>query len=71
MLNLRKPEFPRKPRMLYARKRRGSRAAVVAADHNHIRMGLHHSRGNRADAHLGNKLDGNTGIRIGVAQIIN
>ena len=71
LLRFRQPQLPRQPGVLHAGERRGARSAVVAADHNHIRMGLHHACGNRANAHLGNKLDGDTGIRIGVAQVVN
>ena len=71
LLRFRQTQFPRQSGVLDAGERGGARTAVVAADHNHVRVGLHHSGGHRADAHLGDELDGDAGVRVGVPQVVD
>ena len=50
-------QFPRNAGVLDAGLRRSARAAVVAADQNHVGVGLGHARGDRAHAHFGDQFD--------------
>ena len=70
MLNLRKPEFPRKPRMLYARERRSARAAVVAANEHDVRLALCNARSYRSNAYLRDELYGYARVFVCVAQVV-
>ena len=71
LVRLRQPQFPRNAGMLDAGLRRGARAAVVAADQHHVRMGLGHAGRDRADADFGHQLHADARVMVGVLQIVD
>ena len=70
-LRLGEAELPGQARVLDRAERRGARAAVVAADQDHVGVGLGHARGDRADAHLGDELHGDPRARVGVLEVVD
>ena len=51
--------------------RSGAGAAVVAGDHDVVRVGLDHAGGHRAHAHLGTKLHRDRRARVHAAQVVD
>ncbi len=71
LLGLGQAELPGRAGMAYRRKGRGSGAAVVTADEDHVRFGLDHAGRNRAHAHLGDQLHRDTSLGVGAAEVVN
>ena len=70
-MRLGKPELPRKARVVDRALRRGARAAVVAGNEDDLTARLRDARGDRADARLGDELNGNTRAAVGVFKVID
>ena len=64
-------QFPRDARVLDAGLRRGAGAAVVAADQDHVGVGLGHAGRDRADADFGHQLHADARLLVGVLQIVD
>mmetsp|Transcript_19513 Transcript_19513/g.65512 ORF Transcript_19513/g.65512 Transcript_19513/m.65512 type:complete len:933 (-) Transcript_19513:1998-4796(-) len=46
-------------------------AAVAAGDHDVVRLGLGHARGDHADAHLGDELHGDARVDVGRLEVVD
>ena len=64
-------EFPGQPGMLNTGLRRRTCATVVPADQHHVRVSLGHACGDSAHPHFGDQLDADTGVVVGVLQVVN
>ncbi len=71
LLGLGEPELPRTAGVLEARQRRGAGAAVVPRDEDDVGVRLAHARRDRADADLGDELDVDPGLRVGVLEVVD
>ena len=64
-------EFPRQARMLDGSKRRCARTAIVTGNENDVCVSLGNTGRNRTDTDFRHELHGNTGLRVGVVQVVN
>ena len=71
LLRLGQSQLPRGAGVLDAGQRRGAGAAVVAADEDHVGVGLRHAGRDRADADLGHQLDADARVVVRVLQVVN
>ena len=71
LLGLGQAQLPRDAGVLLGGERRGAGAPVVAGDEHHVRMGLGHPGGHRADPHLGHQLHVDPGRRVGRLQVVD
>ena len=71
LVRLGQAEFPRDAGVLDAGERRGAGAAVVAADEHHVGMRLGHAGRDGADADLGDQLDADARLVVGVLQVVD
>ena len=65
-MRFRQAKLPRQSGMFDACLRRCAGAAIMAADQHHVRVALGHSRGDGANTDLGNQLDADARMVIGV-----
>ena len=71
LLGLGEAELPRAAGVLEARQRARAGAAVVARDEHDVGVRLAHARRDRADADLGDELDVDAGLRVGVLEVVD
>ena len=71
LLRLGQPELPRQPGVLERGQRRRAGAAVVAGDQHDVGVRLRHAGRHRPDAGLGDQLDVDPGLRVGVLQVVD
>ena len=71
LLRLGQAQLPRRAGVLDARQRRRAGAAVVAGDEHDVGMRLGDARGDGADADLGDQLDADAGVVVGVLQVVD
>ena len=71
LMGLGQTDLPRRAGVLDGGQRAGARASVIAGDGDVVGMGLGDAGGNRPDAHLGDQLDRDAGLRIDVLQIVD
>ena len=71
LLGLGEAELPGAARVLERGERGGARAAVVAGDQDDVGVRLGDTRGDRADADLGDQLHVDAGLRVGVLQVVD
>ena len=64
-------ELPRQTGMLDAGLGRRARAAVMATDKHHVGVSLGDTGSNRTDAHLGDELDADARVPIGVLEVVD
>src|SRR6266852_3732428 len=64
-------QLPGNAGMLDARQGGGARAAIMAADQNHVGMRLGDAGGDRAHAYLRHQLDADAGVMVRVLEIVN
>ena len=69
LLGLGQADLPGGARVLDARERGRAGAAVEAGDEDDVGLGLGHARGDRADADLGDELDVDAGLLVGVLEV--
>ena len=65
-MGFRQSQFPGGSRVLDGREWRRPGPAVVSADEDDIGVGLGDAGGDGANAHLGNELDADPGLTVGV-----
>ncbi len=70
-MRLRQTELPWKTRIVNRISRRGTRTAVIAGNKYNLCARFRNARRNGSDPRLGDKLDGNARIPVGIFQIIN
>ena len=71
LLGLGETQLPRAAGVLERRQRAGTGAAVVAGDQHHVGLGLRHPGGDGADADLGDELDVDARLRVGVLEVVD
>ena len=71
LLRLGETELPRAAGVLERRERRRTGAAVVARDQHDVGLRLRDAGGDGADAHLGDELDVDASLRVGVLEIVD
>ena len=71
LLRFRKPQLPRRARVLERRQRAGARATIVAGDGDVIRLGFGDTRRHRAHAHFRHQLHRNGSAVVGVLQVMD
>jgi len=71
LLRLREADFPGHPGVLDGGQRAGSRPAIHTGDVHDVGQALHHAGGDRANARLGDQLDGNRSQRIHLLEVID
>ncbi len=65
------PQLPGESRMMNAGQRRGACPSFMPRDEDHVRLGFGHACGNGSDPHLGDQLDADAGLVIGVLQVVD
>ena len=71
LLGLGEAELPGAARVLERGQRGGAGAAVVAGDQHDVRVRLGDTRGDRADADLGDQLHVDARLRVGVLEVVD
>mmetsp|Transcript_43738 Transcript_43738/g.106159 ORF Transcript_43738/g.106159 Transcript_43738/m.106159 type:complete len:663 (-) Transcript_43738:1140-3128(-) len=71
LVRLGEAELPRQARVLDPRPRCRARAAVAAGDHDVVRLALGDTRGDHADANLGDELDGDARRAVGRLEVVD
>jgi hypothetical protein len=71
LVRLGQSQFPGDACMLDRSLRAGAGAAVVSRDEHHIRLGFGNASGDRADPNFRHQLDTDSGITVGVFQIVD
>ena len=71
LLGLGEAELPRRAGVLERGQRRGAGAAVVAGDEHHVGVRLGHARRHGAHADLGDQLDVDPRLRVGVLEVVD
>ena len=70
-MGFRQTDFPRAAGMLDGSQRARAGAAVKAGDGDVVGVRLGHAGGNGADSDLGDQLDADIRLRVGVLQVVN
>ena len=71
LLRFGQSQLPGRSGMLDRTPRRGAGAAVMAADQDHVGLGLGYARRDRADADLGHQLDADARAVVGILEVVD